>query len=232
MIRTLITALGLALLIASPAPAEGPAAPPPVVLIFGDSLTAGYQLPPEQGLVPQLNDWLAARGTPARLINAGLSGDTTYGGRVRIRWAMRQRPDAVVVQLGANDMLMGISADQAGRNLGAILAAAGARGAPVLLVGIADPDGRTPAGWTDLWPRLADRYDTLLLEDLYTPLAAIEKPHRAEYLLADGLHPSARGVAAITSHLGPHVQDLIARIDPVRPGTGTAGKDPAAAPAR
>lgn len=226
MIRAAFLAAGLTLLtLAASQVAADP--PPPTVLVFGDSLTEGYGLPPEQGLVPQLQDWLAAHDTPARLINAGLSGDTTYGGRVRIGWAMRHDPDAVIVQLGANDMLMGIGADQAARNLSSILKTAGASGAPVLLVGIADPDGRTPDGWPEIWPRLAQRSDALLLDDLYAPLAAIDRPARAAYLQADGLHPSAQGVTVIAEHLGPAVQDLIAQIAPT---TDAAADRPAAAP--
>lgn len=78
----------------------------PRILCFGDSLMAGFGLPRPEGLVPQLSGWLAAAGHPADLIDAGLSGDTTYGGRVRIQVSMRRnRPDAVIVELGGNDML-------------------------------------------------------------------------------------------------------------------------------
>lgn len=186
----------------------------PRILAFGDSLTQGYGLPRSKGLVPVLQGWLAARQTPAQLVNSGLSGDTTYGGRVRIRWALRGGADAVIVQLGGNDMLLGWSSAKAEANLDAILTAAGAGGRPLLLVGIHAP-GRRQAwrrGWAEIWPRLAARHDALLLPDLYAPLAAIPAKDRAPYLLSDGIHPSAKGVDLLVDHLGPSVQALIARV--------------------
>lgn len=186
----------------------------PRIVAFGDSLTEGYGLPKSDGLVPVLQGWLAARGTPARIINHGLSGDTTYGGRIRIHWALRGGADAVMVQLGGNDMLLGWSAAQAEANLDAILATAGAENRPLLLVGIHAP-GRRQAWrqqWVAIWPRLARRHGALLLPDLYAPLAAIPADERAPFLQADGIHPSAKGVGLLVDHLGPQVQALIARV--------------------
>lgn len=185
----------------------------PRILAFGDSLTAGHGLKPGEGLVPRLGDWLERQGRPARILDAGLSGDTTYGGRVRIGWSLRQGADAVIVQLGGNDMLMGISPQRAEANLDAILTrAAGAAGRPLLLVGIRSPDGH-PQGreWAALWPRLAARHGCLLLADLYAPLAAVPAAARGQYLLADGLHPSARGIDLIVPALGPKVLELMER---------------------
>ena len=186
----------------------------PRILCFGDSLTAGYGLGRTEGLVPQLSDWLAAAGRPAQLIDAGLSGDTTPGGRVRIHVSLRRhRPDAVIVQLGGNDMLRGWQPNPAEANLDAILTTAGAGGRPLLLVGIhapgGDPDWRT--GWGQIWPRLAARHDALLLPDLYAPLAAVAPEDRGPLLLRDGVHPSARGVELIVGHLGPVAAELVAR---------------------
>lgn len=189
-----------------------PGAAQPRILAFGDSLTAGFALPRDQGLTAQLERWLAYHGTPATIINAGLSGDTTYGGRVRIGWSLRARPDAVIVALGANDMLMGWSAARAQANLDAILTQAGAGGRPVLLVGVRRPS--RGAQWDAIWPDLARRHDAVLLADLVAPLTALAPEDRAPYLLADGLHPSARGVALLVERLGPQVQALMARLDP------------------
>lgn len=185
------------------------------VLAFGDSLTAGYGLPAGDGLVPQLQQWLSARGTPATILNGGLSGDTTYGGRVRIGLSLRRHaPDAVIVELGGNDMLLRWSPDRAEANLDAILSQAGAGGRPLLLVGIHAPGRRADwrAGWAAIWPRLAERHGTLLLPDLYAPLAAIPRDQRDAFMLADGIHPSARGVALLVEALGPQVQRLLARV--------------------
>lgn len=208
--RNLLLWSAAALTVARPATAD----PAPRLLCFGDSLTAGYGLGPSQGLVPRLSGWLADRGHPARLIDGGLSGDTTYGGRVRIQLSMRRhRPDAVMVELGGNDMLRGWSADQAEANLDAILTTAGQGGRPLLLVGIHAPGGDAAwrRAWTRMWPRVAARHDALLLPDLYAPLAAVPPARRGPLLLRDGVHPSAQGVRLIVDHLGPVAAELVRR---------------------
>ncbi|WP_410218211.1 arylesterase [Paracoccus sp. (in: a-proteobacteria)] len=187
----------------------------PRLLCFGDSLTAGYGLAPGQGLVPQLSDWLSAAGQPARVIDGGLSGDTTYGGRVRIELSVRRHdPDAVIVELGGNDMLRGWQPATAEANLDAILTTAKARGRPVLLVGLAAPAGSKDwrRRWAGIWPRLAARHDVMLLPDLYAPLAAIAPEQRRPLLLPDGVHPSAAGVRLIVGHLGPVAAQLLRRV--------------------
>lgn len=185
----------------------------PRILAFGDSLTAGYGLPAGQGLVPQLQAWLDARGIEATVIDGGLSGDTTYGGRVRLPVSIRRHaPDAVIVELGGNDMLMGWSPERAEANLGPMLATATQGGRPALLVGIHAPgrDRDLRRRWAGIWPRLADTHRTLLLQDFYAPLAAIEPRDRGPYLLRDGIHPSAKGVALLVEQLGPEVAKLAA----------------------
>lgn len=186
----------------------------PRILCFGDSLTAGFGLGRTEGLVPQLSSWLAAAGRPADLIDAGLSGDTTYGGRVRIEVSMRRhRPDAVMVELGGNDMLRRWQPADAEANLDAILQTAGSGGRPLLLVGIHAPAGQPEwrRAWSQIWPRLAERHGALLLQDLYAPLAQVPAPDRAPLLLRDGVHPSAQGVSLIVQHLGPVAAQLVER---------------------
>lgn len=206
----LAAAAAAALALASPATARTL----PRILCFGDSLMAGFGLPRPEGLVPQLSGWLAAAGHPADLIDAGLSGDTTYGGRVRIQVSMRRhRPDAVIVELGGNDMLRRWQPGPAEENLDAILSTAGSGGRPLLLVGVHAPAG-TPEwrrDWGQIWPRLAARHNALLLPDLYAPLAAIPSEDRAQFMLGDGVHPSARGVRLLTDHLGPVAAQLVQR---------------------
>nr|WP_111302005.1 arylesterase [Paracoccus saliphilus] len=199
-----------ALAVARPAAADTV----PSLLCFGDSLTAGYGLGRTEGLVPQLSHWLADRGHRVRLIDGGMSGDTTYGGRVRIGLSLRRhRPDAVMVELGGNDMLRGWSADQAEANLDAILTTAGEGGRPLLLVGIHSPGGDAAwrKGWAAIWSRLAARHEALLLPDLYAPLAAVPPARRGPLMLRDGVHPSAQGVRLIVDHLGPVAAELVRR---------------------
>ncbi|MCG6111412.1 MAG: arylesterase [Paracoccus sp.] len=209
--RRSLLAAAAALPLARPARAQSL----PRILCFGDSLTAGYGLARSEGLVPQLSAWLAAAGRPADLIDGGLSGDTTYGGRVRLPVSMRRhRPDAVIVELGGNDMLRRWQPAQAEENLDAILTTARSGGRPALLVGIhapaGDPEWRR--AWGRMWPRLAERHGTLLLQDLYAPLAQVPAAQRAPLLLRDGVHPSAEGVRVLVQHLGPVAAQLVAQL--------------------
>lgn len=214
--RRRLLALGALLAVSARAPLlAGQPAPPPRLLAFGDSLTAGGGLAPDEGLVPVLSAWLAAHGSPARLINAGRGGDTTADGRRRIADALRQGADAVMVELGGNDMLGGLDPAAAERNLDAILTQAGAGGRPVLLVGIQAPPG-DPAwrqGWAEMWPRVARRHGALLWADLYAPLAALPAAQQGRMLQADGIHASAEGVRVIVEALGPTVRQLLSRLD-------------------
>lgn len=200
-------------LVASAGSAAQAAGKLPRVVVFGDSLTAGYGLPKAQGMVPVLANWLAQHGAPAQLVNAGLSGDTTYGGRVRIGWSLRKGADAVIIELGGNDMLLGWSAARAEANLDVMLRAATASGRPVLLVGIHAPAGTKEwrRSWAEMWPRLANRHGTLLLQDLYAPIANAPKDHRAALLQADGVHASAEGIRQLVDHLGPVAKKLVER---------------------
>ncbi|MRX49419.1 arylesterase [Paracoccus sp. S-4012] len=204
----LLAAAGTA--VARPLRAEAPLK----ILVFGDSLVAGYGLSADEGFVPALSRWVEARSRrPVRLIGAGLSGDTSYGGRVRIGWALRHEPDAVIVELGANDMLMRLSPRAAARNLDAILRRAGDDGRrPLLLLGIGavGPEAFR-AAWDGIWAPLAARHGALLVPDLYAVIRAQREP--GDWLQADGLHASARGVASMVALAGPSVLELIARAE-------------------
>ncbi|AGT09729.1 GDSL-type esterase/lipase family protein [Paracoccus aminophilus] len=186
----------------------------PRILAFGDSITEGYGLGPDDGLVPELNRWLKRHGYKADLVNAGLSGDTTYGGRVRIGWSLREGADAVIVELGGNDLIMGWKIRDIEKNLDAIITQAKAKGRPVLLVGITPPEGFTKtsgAAVREMWDRLAARHEVLLLPDLYAPLWAVPLDEaRRSLLQKDGVHLSKQGVRlVVTQELGPAVARLI-----------------------
>ncbi|MEC7670375.1 MAG: GDSL-type esterase/lipase family protein, partial [Pseudomonadota bacterium] len=115
------------------------AAEPVEVVALGDSLTAGYGLPQGQGLVPKLQAWLDEQGVDAKVVNAGVSGDTTRGGLSRVEWSLSDQSDAMIVALGGNDLLRGIDPTSSRENLAAILDIAAARELPVLLVGLEAP---------------------------------------------------------------------------------------------
>lgn len=201
---------GLALLAAGAAQAADPLE----IVALGDSLTQGYGLPPDQGFVPRLQAWLDAHGAGARVINAGVSGDTTAGGLARLDWSLGPGTDALIVALGGNDLLRGLPPEAARANLDRILTRAGERGLPVLLIGLTAPGNygaAYKAGYDDMWQELATAHGALLLRDFLAPLIAMDPAARAAMLQPDRLHPAAPGVERIVAHVGPAVLDLIAR---------------------
>lgn len=187
------------------------------IAALGDSLTQGYGLPPEDGLVPQLQAWLTAQGQDATLINAGVSGDTTAGGLSRVGWTLTDDVDAMIVALGGNDLLRGIAPDVARGNLEGVLRAAADRGVPVLLVGLSAPSNYGPdykRAFDAIYPDLAAEYDALLFPGFLDPLLQAA-PDRAtavqSFVQPDGIHPNADGVALIVTAIGPSVVQLIDR---------------------
>ncbi len=189
-------------------------AEPVTVVALGDSLTAGYGLPEGQGFVPQLQAWLDAAGADAVVENAGVSGDTTAGGLARLDWALGPGADAVIVTLGGNDMLRGLPPAEVRANLDAILAGVQARGLPVLLVGMAAPGNYGAdykAAFDAVYPELAARYGALYAPNFFEALlqGTVDAAAMQRYMQADGIHPSAEGVARIVADLGPQVVALV-----------------------
>ncbi len=190
-------------------------AEPVTVVALGDSLTAGYGLPPEQGLVPQLQGWLTAAGAEVMVVNAGVSGDTTAGGLSRLDWSLTPETDALMVTLGGNDMLRGLPPEEARANISAILAGAKAKGLPVLLVGMQAPGNygaEYKAAFDAIYPELAAEFGATLYPFFFQGMTegdadpALLRPFMQE----DGIHPNAEGVARIVADLGPAVQAFVA----------------------
>ena len=187
----------------------------PRILALGDSLTAGYGLPQEEGFFPQLSAWLAENGAQAQVINAGVSGDTTAGGAARLDWALASGAEALIVNLGGNDMLRGLDPSVARANLTKILEAAKAEALPVLLVGMIAPGNYGPqykAQFEAIFPELAAQFDTLLLPVYFAPIAAPDGGIEPTFMQADGIHPNAKGVKRIVAAMGPKILELIAEI--------------------
>ncbi len=196
--------------------AASPAAAEVTVAALGDSLTQGYGLPPAEGFVPQLEAWLAARGADVRLINAGVSGDTTAGGLSRVDWTLTPEVDAMIVALGGNDLLRGIDPAESRANLDGILAAADAAGVEVLLIGMEAPGNygaEYKAAFDGMYEDLAGRWDVPLADNFLGALTALPDREAAirDYLQPDGIHPNAAGVDLIVEALGPAVLDLVER---------------------
>jgi acyl-CoA thioesterase-1 len=189
----------------------------PTIVALGDSLTAGYGLAPEQGFVPQLKAWLAAHGSDVAIANAGVSGDTTAGGVARLDWTLSSGGDALIVNLGGNDLLRGLPPAQAQANLDKILAAAQAKHLPVLLVGLKSSGNYGPdykAAFDAIYPALAAKYKTLLFPDYFAPLKTTSDDPAAltQFLQGDGIHPNAQGVAAVVAAMGPMVLQLLSEV--------------------
>ncbi|MFK7838264.1 MAG: arylesterase [Sulfitobacter sp.] len=190
-----------------------------VIAALGDSLTQGYGLPAEQGLVPQLEAWLRGQGAEVRLINAGVSGDTTAGGLARVDWTLTPEVDGMIVALGGNDLLRGLDPAQARGNITGILQAAEQAKVEVLLVGMQAPGNYGPAYKTQfdaIYPDLAAEFGSVYLESFFAGLSAgDDTPDPATlrpYFQPDGIHPNAEGVARIVDGLGPQVLTLIQEI--------------------
>jgi len=193
----------LLLMAASAAPA---AAKDVHVLAFGDSLTAGYGLPPGQGFAPQLEAMLRRNGVRAFVTNAGVSGNTAAQGRARLKWTLdglREKPDLAIVALGANDMLRGLPPQQTRTDLDAILSELKRRGIPVLVAGMLAAPNLGPRYRTEydaIFPDLADRHGATLYPFFLAGVAG--NPSLA---LPDRVHPNFQGIKRMVSGITPVV---------------------------
>lgn len=161
------------------------------IVVLGDSLAAGLGLPSDQAWPAVVEQRLKAEGLAVRVQNAGVSGDTTAGGRARIDWLLKRSPEVVVVELGGNDLLRGLPVDAMEDNLAAILDAVTASGARAVLVAIQAPPTVGPdhqAAVRAVYERLGARTDVALADGFLD--SVMGKP---ELLQADGLHPTAAG---------------------------------------
>ncbi len=195
----------------------GPAGAEPLVKIvaLGDSLTAGYGLPDKDGFVPRLQAALAAKGIAATVANAGVSGDTASDGLSRLDWSVPAGTNAVIVELGANDMLRGLKPEITRSALDAILQRLTARHITVLLCGMrAAPNLGAEYGraFDRIYPELAAKYGVLLYPFFLDGVAA--NPSLTQ---ADGMHPDAQGVGVIVKLILPKVEELITRVRAQRP---------------
>lgn len=207
MVRGSAKAVLCSLFIIAPAWAE-----PVTIAALGDSLTQGYGLPSEEGFVPQLENWLQGQGADVRVLNAGVSGDTTAGGLSRIAWTLTPDVDAVIVALGGNDLLRGIDPSVSRANLAGILDVTQEAGLPVLLVGLPAPGNYGPDFQTEfdaIFPDLAERYGALMEPNFLNAIGSESLTEAAQFMQSDGIHPNAAGVAKIVGDLGPTVLDLV-----------------------
>jgi acyl-CoA thioesterase-1 len=177
------------------------------LLVFGDSLAAGYGLPQDQGFQARLQAALKARGWDVTILDGGVSGDTSAGGRARIDWALSDNPDAAILELGANDGLRAIDPSEMQANLSSILDTLAAHRVPVLLTGMEAPPNLGAAygaQFRAVFARLARRPGILFDPFFLQNVAAIPSLNQA-----DGIHPNAQGVQRIVARLTPMVVALL-----------------------
>lgn len=185
------------------------AAPPIHIVALGDSLTAGYGLPDKDGFVPKLKAALAQNGIAADVVNGGVSGDTAADGLARLDWSVPQGTHAVIVELGANDMLRGIAPDVTRAALDSILQRLMQRHISVLLCGMrAAPNlGIDYAQvFERIYPDLAAKYGALLYPFFLDGVAGNLMLEQQ-----DGLHPNSAGVAVIVARILPQVKELVGK---------------------
>ena len=204
--RTFKTLLSIVLLVIM-AGARPAWAAPVKILALGTSLTQGYGLPPGTEFTVQLQKALKQAGIDTVITNAGVSGDTSAGGLARLDWSLADHPDAVILELGSNDMLRGIPPAETEKNLRAILTRLKAAGVKVLLTGM-QAQRNLGADYVKqfdtIYPRLAKDYNVLFYPFFLDGVALNPKLNQA-----DGMHPNPVGVKVIVSRMLPLVKKLV-----------------------
>jgi acyl-CoA thioesterase I len=197
---------------AAPRPAPAPVQPPatrtePVVVFLGDSLTAGLGLEERQAYPLLVKASLEKTGHPVRVVNAGVSGDTTAGGLARLDWLLAQKPDVVVVGLGGNDGLRGLPLEAVEKNLREIVRRSQEAGARVLLLGMQIPPNYGPEyaqGFAGMYPRVASELDVPLVPFLLEGVGGIARLNQE-----DGIHPTAEGQVRVAATVTPYLEEML-----------------------
>lgn len=184
----------------------------PTIVMLGDSLTAGYELGENEALPAVVERMLAARGVKAKIVNAGVSGDTTADGLNRYDWSVKGTDaDLLVIALGANDFMNGLAPERPKKNLAAILDRAKADNIPAALIGVAIPERNLSPqdqAYAAIYPDLAKAYGVPYMKNFMAPVAG-----RSDLLMEDGLHPTARGVEAMALSVTEFLAPIVAELD-------------------
>lgn len=181
----------------------------PLIAAFGDSLSSGYDLPPDDGFAPALQRELAKISLRADVQNHGVAGDTTDDALNRVEWMLSEKPDIVIVEFGANDMFRAYPPNHTRANLDSVLEKIRASGAMVVVAGMLAPlnSGKEyAAAFNALFPELAEKHGAELYPFFLKDVALVP-----ELNLPDGLHPNAEGVSVIAKNIAPVVARAIQR---------------------
>jgi acyl-CoA thioesterase-1 len=203
--RSRLLIIFLTLLAACPALAA-----PLKLTALGTSLTQGYGLPPGTEFTVQLQAALKAQKYDVTLVNAGVSGDTSADGLSRLDWALADRPAAIILELGSNDMLRGLPPEETEKNLRAILAKLKAAHVPVLLCGMMAQRNLGPdyvQRFDSIYPKLAKETGVLFYPFILDGVALNPRLNQA-----DGMHPNPAGVKVIVQRIMPSVKKLLAQV--------------------
>ena len=207
LLMRMTLALGLVFAALILAMSQVRAAEPTRILAFGDSLSAGYQLPDGEGFTGQLQDALDEAGLEVEVVNAAVSGDTTASGLSRLDWSTPEGIDLVLLELGANDALQGLPVDRAKANLASMIEKFRQKGAKVALLGMRAPPNMGKdyvAAFDAIYPELAEHYDVPLYPFFLEDVAG-----QPDLNLADGIHPTTEGISIIVKKVAPFVQDIV-----------------------
>jgi acyl-CoA thioesterase-1 len=205
--RLLVAGLAGGFLMMGPVAAQAPAGKPVKVVVLGDSLSAGYELPANAAFPVRLQKALKDKGIEVDMINAGVSGDTTSAGLARIDWSVPEGTTAVILELGANDALRGIDPKVPRAALEQILTRLKARNIAVLLCGMLAPPNFGPdyaAQFNAIYPDLAKKFDVPLYPFFLEGIAGDARLNKK-----DGIHPTAEGVDAIVREILPSVEAFL-----------------------
>ena len=191
----------------SPASANSNACEGKQLVVFGDSLVAGYGLQPGAAYPEQLDKKLTEKGFKIDVINAGVSGDTTSSGLARLNWSVGDNADAVILELGANDALRGISPEVTEKNLDAMIESFKSKGIKVLLAGMMAPPNMGPAygeAFNSIYAKLAEKHGIALYPFFLDGVVADAKLNQP-----DGIHPTDEGIAVIVEKSMTAVLELL-----------------------
>ena len=207
LVQRLAAVMAVAAMVASSAVAQEK---PVKIVALGDSLMAGYQVPASAAFPAQLEQVLRAKGLKVDVANAGVSGDTASGGLARLDWSVPDGTDAVIVGLGANDMLRGIDPKVTRAALEQIIARLKQRGIAVLLCGMrAAPNygAEYEKAFNAIYPALASAHNVVFYPFFLDGVAADSKLNQR-----DGVHPTAAGIEVIVTRIIPKVEELLSRV--------------------
>ncbi|MGW8186867.1 MAG: arylesterase [Desulfobacterales bacterium] len=193
---------------------EPPSAPPEIqvtgtIVAMGDSLTEGLGVPEEKAYPMQLQKALRDKGYDYRVVNAGISGETSSGARSRMEWVLRMKPDIIILETGANDGLRGLDPELIRRNIRELVDAFTAKGIVVVLAGMKTVPNLGPAYskmFADVYTDVGGDNDVILIPFFLEGVAGVPKLNQP-----DGIHPTADGYARVVKHIFPYVAEAIAR---------------------